>query len=95
MVEWAGALSASADTSVGAAVVVACWAGSRSRARWRTTVFSTAQVLPDVPAVRDMNGVRGAEPSGLGTGGGAIAADHLDAGVVSKPLRHRRGGPVR
>ncbi|MES5825573.1 hypothetical protein ABKA17_47645 [Streptomyces sp. RG80] len=52
------------------------------------------EVLPDVPAVGDMDCVRGADPSGLGVGDGAVAADHLDARMVDQPLGHRRSGPV-
>lgn len=52
------------------------------------------QVFPDVPPVRDVNRVRGAESSGLGVCGGPVTADHLDAGVAGEPGGHRRRGPV-
>nr|WP_285509614.1 hypothetical protein [Streptomyces sp. NBRC 13847] len=53
------------------------------------------EVHPDVPAVRDMDCVGGAEPSGLRIGCRTIAADQVDAGMVGKPPGHRRHCPVR
>lgn len=52
------------------------------------------QVFPDVPPVRDMDRIRGAEPSGLGVSGRPVTAYHLDAGMVGEPGSHRRRGPV-
>lgn len=52
------------------------------------------EVLPDVPPVRHVDGVRRAEPSGLGEREGTVAADHLDTGMAGQPLGHRRHVPV-
>lgn len=52
------------------------------------------QVFPDVPPVRDMDRIRGAEPSGLGVSGRPVTAYHLDAGMVGEPGSHRCRGPV-
>ena len=46
------------------------------------------EVLPDVPPVRHVDGVRRAEPSGLGEREGMVAADHLDTGMAGQPLGH-------
>jgi hypothetical protein len=43
------------------------------------------QVFPQVEAIGDVDGIRGAEPCGFGVGGGAVAADDLHSGVGSQP----------
>lgn len=68
--------------------------GSRSRARWWMTVFSTASTLPDVPAVGNMDCVWCPQPARLGVGDGPVTTDNLDAGMVSQPRGHRGNGPV-
>lgn len=52
------------------------------------------QVLPQVEAVGDVDGVRGAEPGGFGVGGGAVAADDLHSGVGGQPGAHGFDGAV-
>ncbi|MDH6115359.1 hypothetical protein P3T36_007195 [Kitasatospora sp. MAP12-15] len=52
------------------------------------------EVLPDVPPVRDVDRVGGAESPGFGVGGGAVAADHLDARVLGQPAGDCRDGAV-
>ncbi len=53
------------------------------------------EVPEQMPAVRDLHGIRCATTSALGVGPGAITGDHLDAGVVPQPCRERRRLAVR
>lgn len=76
-----GASSAMSGT-VTASELSSC--GSRSRARWRTTAFSTASARFFLFS----------EPSSLGKGEGTVAADHLDTGMVGEPFGHGRYVPV-
>lgn len=47
-----------------------------------------------MPAVGDLQGVRGGFLDGAGVGGGPVAADDLDAGVGGEPGREGLGGAV-
>lgn len=44
-----------------------------------------AQVLPEVEPVRDLNRVRGAGAGTFAIAAGAVAADHLNFGVLPQP----------
>lgn len=48
-----------------------------------------AQVVPEVPPVRDLYGLWGAAGRALGEEGGSVAADDLDAGPLGEPGRQR------
>jgi hypothetical protein len=48
-----------------------------------------AQVVPQVPAVRHLQGLRGRGSGGFGVGAAPVAAHHLDLGVSRQPCRHR------
>jgi hypothetical protein len=50
-----------------------------------------AQVVVDVPPVRDLVRLRCALPSSLGVGAGAVAADDLDFRVFLQPVRDGAG----
>lgn len=52
------------------------------------------EVLPEVPPVRHVDRVGGAEASGLGVGAGAVAADHLHARVLGQPAGDGRDAAV-
>jgi hypothetical protein len=52
------------------------------------------EVLPQVEAVGDMDGVGGAEPCGLGVGGGAVTADDLHTRVDGQPGAHGLHGAI-
>ena len=66
-------------------------------------LYRVAQVLPQVKAVRDLDGIRCALAGALGVGAGPVPADDLYAGVVAQPLGEGFGlavfqhvdGPVR
>ena len=47
------------------------------------------QVLQQVEAVRDLHRPRRAAAGALGVGAGAVAGDHVDAGVLAQPSRER------
>ncbi len=47
-----------------------------------------AQVLEQVPAIRDLLGLRGACRRRLGVGRRTVPADHLDPGMGLEPSRH-------
>ncbi|WSU65580.1 hypothetical protein OG596_08835 [Streptomyces sp. NBC_01102] len=49
------------------------------------------EVVPQVPGVGDLDGLRGGFPGGFRVGGGAVPADDLDLGVVGQPAGHRCG----
>ena len=44
-----------------------------------------AEVVQQVPAVSNLNGVWGALAHPVGVGAGTVACDHLDAGMLAKP----------
>nr|WP_248843287.1 hypothetical protein [Streptomyces virginiae] len=46
------------------------------------------EVVPQVVAIRDVDGVGGAEAPGLRIGAGAVSADHLDSRVGGEPSAH-------
>ena len=48
-----------------------------------------AQVAQDVPAVRDLAGLRGAVADSVGVGPGPVPGDHLDAGMPPQPGSQR------
>jgi hypothetical protein len=53
------------------------------------------QVVPQVPAVRDLDRVRGAVPGALGVIAGPVPADHLRARMRLQPGLQGAGFPVR
>jgi hypothetical protein len=54
-----------------------------------------AQVAQDVPAVRDLAGLRGAGASPVGVRAGPVPGDHLDARVPPQPSGQRARLPIR
>ena len=54
-----------------------------------------SQVVPQVPAVGDLDRGRGAVPGALGVGPGPVPADHLRAGMRLQPRLEGSGLPVR
>jgi hypothetical protein len=54
-----------------------------------------AQVVPQMPAVRDLDRLRGAVPDRLGIRPGPVPAHHLHLRVLLQPGRQRGGLPVR
>jgi hypothetical protein len=47
------------------------------------------EVVPQMPPVRDLDGVRSAAAGRFGVGAGAVAPDHLRIGVRLQPGRER------
>lgn len=52
-------------------------------------------VVPEMPPIGDLNGLRGTAGSAFGEEGGSVAADDLDAGPLGEPGRERVRLPVR
>ena len=52
------------------------------------------EVVPQVPAIRDLHRVGGPDPDAFGVGAGPVAAHDLRAGVLAQPRRESVGGPV-
>jgi hypothetical protein len=52
------------------------------------------QVVPQVPAVGDLDRLRRGLPGGLGIGAGAAPADHLGSRMVAQPLGEGGGLPI-
>lgn len=48
-------------------------------------VDGVAQVAQQMPAIRDLDGIRGALARTVGIGAGPIARDHLYTGVLAQP----------
>ena len=57
-------------------------------------LYGRAQVAQQVPTIRDLDGVGRALARAVRIGAGAVARDHLDAGVGAQPGRERLGPPV-
>jgi hypothetical protein len=53
------------------------------------------EVVPQVPAVRDLDRVGGACADALGVGTGPVAAHDLYPGMPAQPRREGVGGPIR
>jgi hypothetical protein len=50
-----------------------------------------AQVVPDVPAIRDLGSLRRPGAGAVGVGAGPVPAHDLDAGVGAQPVGDRVG----
>jgi hypothetical protein len=53
------------------------------------------QVVPQVPPICHLDSLRSTGLRALGVGAGAVAADHLGAGMISQPLGQRLGLTAR